>query len=246
LDQQQLLGVALVFCRVGTATMLLPGFAIARVPMLFRVLLAFSVSATAYPFLHVNTIEPSQQTRFIAVALNELLVGVFFGFMCALFAHAVRFSAGFTMALIGLAGIPGQPIEDLEANSPFVMLLSIVFTALVFATDIYLVSLRALLETYAIYPLGSGPAPAVIIENLAIVMRDTSFMALQASSPFLIHGLGINFALGLVGKLTPQLQAYFSLMGLATLVSFLVLFMIGSPMLSFLISSYADWLENGL
>ena len=71
-------------------------------------------------------------------------------------------------------------------------------------------------------------------------------MALQASSPFILHGIGINFALGLIGKLTPQLQAYFALMGVSTVAALLVLYVVGSPVLSFLITRYADFLESGL
>lgn len=226
--------------------MLLPGFAIARVPILFRVLLAFVISAAIYPYLQLSLRKIDPSGEYISVLLNELFVGLFFGFLCALFAHAVRFFANFVMALIGLAGIPGQPIDDLEPNPPFVMFFSMTFTALVFATNIHLLAFKALIETYDVYPLGEAPQLAAVIETLSSTLRDTSLMALQASSPFILHGIGINFALGLIGKLTPQLQAYFALMGVSTLVALLGLYVMGSPLFSFVISNYSDWLANGL
>jgi flagellar biosynthesis protein FliR len=246
LTQQDLLGAFLVFCRVGTACMLLPGFAVARVPVLFRVLLALFFSAAIRPYVQITWNEPFRPDAYLNVLFNELMVGFFFGFIAAVFAHAVRFSAGFIMALIGLAGIPGQPIDDLEASPPFVILLSLAFTALIFATDIHLVSFKALLATYDAYPLGERPAFSTIVETVDNALKDTSLMALKAASPFILHSLGINFALGLTGKLTPQLQSYFALMGVSTLAALLVLYVLGSPMLSLMIGSYADWLENGL
>ena len=241
-----MLAVFLVFCRVGTASMLLPGFGIARVPVLFRVLLGFVLSAATYSFIQTAMKFPVPDADIPRVVANELLVGFYFGFLCALFAHAVRLSANFIMTLVGLAGIPGQPIDDLEPNPPFVMFMSMTFTALVYATDLHLVSYRALIETYDVFPLGTAPQLDTIINMLGDTLHDTSLMALQASSPFILHGLGINFALGLVGKLTPQLQVYFALMGVSTLVALLALYVIGSPLLSFMVSSYASWLETAL
>lgn len=213
---------------------------------MFRVLLAFVVSAAVYPY--IKRIEESQisNAAFSSSILNELLIGVFFGFLCAIFAYAVRFFGHFVMALIGLAGIPGQSIDDLEPNPAFVMIFSMAFTALVFALDLHLLSFRALLETYSVFPLGEAPQMDFVIDALGHTLRDTSLMALQASSPFIVYGVGINFALGLVGKLTPQLQAYFALMGMSILIAFIGLSIIGSPLLSYLVSGYANWLESGL
>lgn len=226
--------------------MLLPGFSIARVPLLVRLFMGIALSLATYSFLRIGSLQNLPRGELSGLVLNELLVGVFFGFLAATFVHAVRFAANLIMALIGLAGIPGQPIDDLEPNPPFTMFISMVFTALVFATDTHLVGFGALIETYSVYPLGEGPKFDLVLRSLGSVLHDTSLMAVQASSPFILYGVGINFALGLVGKLTPQLQAYFALMGLSTLIALLGLYAIGSPLLSFMISSYADWLEYGL
>jgi flagellar biosynthesis protein FliR len=246
LNQQDFIGVFLVFCRIGTACMLLPGFAIARAPLLFRVMLAFVISAAVYPFLKISNAKSFSDTVLVGAVLSELFVGFFFGFLCAIFAHAVRFFASFTMALIGLAGIPGQPVDDLEPNPAFVVILSMTFTMMVFALDIHLISFRALLDTYNVYPLGQPPKIESVVEVLGNTLSDSSLMALQASSPFILHSIGINFALGLIGKLTPQLQAYFALMGVSTLAALLGLYIVGSPLLSFMISTYADFLASGL
>jgi flagellar biosynthesis protein FliR len=246
LNQQDLRGIVFVFCRVGTAFILLPGFSFARVPVMFRVLLAFVVSAAAFPFLKLADQSTLANGDVVAVILNELFIGILFGFLCALFVYAVRLFAHFVMALIGLAGIPGQSIDDLEPNPALVMIFSMAFIALVFALNLHLVSFSALLETYKVYPLGQAPSVLSVIETLSNSLRDTSLMALQASSPFILYAIGINFALGLIGKLTPQLQAYFALMGVSILIAFLGLCIIGSPLLSYMVSNYAGWLESGL
>jgi flagellar biosynthesis protein FliR len=246
LNQLDVVGLFLVFCRVGTAFVLLPGFSFARVPMFVRAMLALVVSASAYPFLKVSFLNQAFTPQMLGAIFNELFMGLFFGFLCALFVYAVRFFAHFVMALVGLAGIPGQAVDDVEPNPAFVMIFSMAFTALIFATDLHLVSFRALLETYQSYPIGTSLSLGLVTESFITVLRDTSLMALQASSPFIVYAIAINFALGLVGKLTPQLQAYFALMGMSILVAFLGLSIIGSPILSFMVTHYAMWLETGL
>jgi flagellar biosynthesis protein FliR len=246
LNQLDIQALIFVFSRVGTAVMLLPGFSFARVPMMFRALLAFVVSASVHPFLDFAEMRDLPESAVIGMLFNELFVGIFFGFLCALFGHAVRFFAHFVMALVGLAGIPGQSIDDIEPNPAFVMILSMTFTALVFALDLHLLSFGALIETYKVYPLGEAPSLDVAMATLSDTLRDTSIMAVQASSPFILYGIGINFALGLVGKLTPQLQAYFALMGVSIIIAFLALSIVGSPLLSYMVTSYGGWLEGGL
>jgi flagellar biosynthesis protein FliR len=246
LTQLDILAIFLVFCRIGTACILMPGFALTRAPMLFRIMLAFAMSAAVYP-LQVNSFRASlDPENLVAVLLNELLAGLFLGFLCALFVYAVRFAAHFILSIVGLAGIPGQPVEDMEANPPFVLLVSMCFTALIFALDLHLTSFRALSNSYTLFPLGQGPAFDVATSAIGDLLRDTSLMALQASAPFILYALSINFALGLIGKLTPQLQVYFALMGLSTLLALVLMAIIGSPLLSFFSSSYAMWLETGL
>lgn len=214
--------------------------------MMFRALLAFVVSAAVYPYLQLASDWKLPDGDVVRLILNELLVGIYFGFLCALFVYAVRFFAHFVMALIGLAGIPGQAIDDLEPNPALVMIFSMLFTALVFALDLHLLSFGAAIETYKIYPMGQAPGIGSILETIANTLTDTSLIALQASSPFILYGISINFALGLVGKLTPQLQVYFALMGGSILVALLALAVVGSSLLAHFVTSYAGWLETAL
>jgi flagellar biosynthesis protein FliR len=225
--------------------MLIPGFAVARVPVVFRVLLAFALSAAVYPLMSTYVTQNGIAGGLPLLILSELAVGLTFGFLCAIFAHAVRFFAGFSMAMIGLSGIPGQPIEDLEANSAFVTLLSMSFTAFVFATELHLVGFKAIVDTYHTYPVGFILRPLTVMNSVEDTLRDTSLMALQASSPFILHSLAVSFALGLIGKLTPQLQAYFALMGMSIMVAILTFYLVSPSALTFMVGTYANWLENG-
>jgi flagellar biosynthesis protein FliR len=98
-NTQDVRGIVFVFCRVGTAFILLPGFSFARVPVIFRTLLAFVVSASAFQFLQAIENKNLSNGDVVVVILNELFIGLFFGFLCALFVYAVRFFAHFVSGL---------------------------------------------------------------------------------------------------------------------------------------------------
>jgi flagellar biosynthesis protein FliR len=246
LTERDLLGVVLVFGRIGTASMLMPGFALARAPMLFRILLAVALSAAIYPMQRARLGQSVDEASLVPALLNELLVGLFIGFLSAFFVYAVRFAAHFVFSMVGLAGIPGQPVDDAEANPPFVLLVSMAFTALIFALDLHLLSFRAVANSYDVFPPGQSPGFDVAVDTIGALLRDTTLLALQAASPFILYALAINFALGLIGKLTPQLQVYFALMGLSTLLALVILAIIGAPLLNVFSSGYAAWLEQEL
>jgi flagellar biosynthesis protein FliR len=246
LAERDLLGIFLVFCRIGTAVMVMPGFAVARAPVLFRVLLAIMLSASIYPMQRASIGFPAGADGLLLTMVNELMTGLWIGFLCALFLYATRFAAHFVMMLIGLAGIPGQVAEDAEPNPPFVLLLSTAFGALVFALDLHLASFQALTRSYALYPLGHAPLAETAVLTIGKVLADTSTMALQASSPFLLYVVAMNVTLGLIGKLTPQLQVYFAMMGLSTMLALVLLALLGSPLLGHIATTYASWLQDRL
>jgi flagellar biosynthesis protein FliR len=245
IGEQLLIQLFLVFCRVGTACMLLPGFSSNRFPASFRVLLAAALSMAVLMFFGGFNGREISAAQLPVLAISELVLGLFLGFSGALFVHAVRFAAGFISSLIGLAGIPGQPIEDMEASPPLSSLYSMAFTLLLLNTDLHLASFDALLETYRVFPLGGAPAAGDAQAMLLNVLRDTFLLALQISSPFIIYSFCMNFVLGVIGKITPQLQVYFAFTGVAILGAFLALFLLAPSQLSLAADRYRSLVENG-
>ncbi|MCA0432945.1 MAG: flagellar biosynthetic protein FliR [Proteobacteria bacterium] len=241
------LGYFIIFARLGAALVLLPGLANPRFPAFSRILFALVTTMVLTPYLKesINGLGPiAASGRFWKIVATESVIGLAFGFWCYCFLHASRFAASIIATVTGLAGVPGQPIDEHDPTSHLGTLLSLVATALVFATDLHLLALRALTQSYEAFPVGEVPGGTWLGQNTISIISGTSTLALQVASPFIVVAVVLNLALGFCSKFTPQLQVYFASLGLTVLLSLAILALIAPGILSIPINAYAGWLEN--
>jgi flagellar biosynthesis protein FliR len=237
----------LVFCRIGSVFVLLPGFASARMPVSVRIMLAIAVTFALTPAIaNKLSISPSQSSTLETAIPTELMIGLAFGFWCYCFLHAGRFAANVIASVIGLAGIPGQPLEDQDPSSHLATLLSLTVTVMIFASDLHLASLAALIGSYDTMPLYSTPTGEWFALGSIKLIAQTSLLSVQMASPFIVLTVIVNLALGLCGKFTPQLQIYFAALGFTILVSLLALHLLLPGISNLPIQAYAGWLSDSL
>jgi flagellar biosynthesis protein FliR len=237
----------LVFARFGAALVLLPGLSNARFPVMMRLFFALLLTVAITPML-MHQLQPaiSSAARLQSAIFTEVIVGLAFGFWSFCFLHVSRFAGSIITSVIGLAGIPGQPIDEHDPTSTLGSLLSLAATAMIFASDLPLISIQALARSYETIPVLGIPAAEWLAENSIKLVRDTSIIAVQMASPFIVLVVVINLALGLCGKFTPQLQVYFAALGLTILLSFLLLGWIFPSISRLPTEAYASWLNQAV
>jgi flagellar biosynthetic protein FliR len=69
--------------------------------------------------------------------------------------------------------------------------------------------LRALLEGYAVLPVGGGFLAGPGAEAMAAAVGQSFLLALQLMAPFLLLSVVLNVAFGLLARIAPQVQIYF-------------------------------------
>lgn len=238
----------LLFCRLGSCVMLLPGYGSARVPGQVRLMIALALSASLVPLLH-GTISPAlrdlDDVQRLLIVINEVLTGVTIGLMGRSFLLALQFSATLMVNTIGLAGIPGQPMDDAEALPALATLLSVAAVALLMASGLHVEVLRAVVDSYAALPIGPDFDAGAIVDRLLATLRDTYLLALRLASPFAVYGVAVNVALGLANRFAPQISIYFPLMGAVTIGGLLLLQVLGADYLTVFLDAYRSWIVNG-
>lgn len=246
LTDQFLFNYFLVFCRIGVAFGLMPALGGTRYPPMVRLLFAMGVSLSLTPLVSAAqqfpAIGDSDKLRAI---LFELIAGFLIGFWCSCFIYILRFAGAFVVNMIGLAGIPGQPIDEAEPSTPIATLLTMALTALIFATGLHLQSLEAMIMSYRIFPLGAVISPQMPTQTTTEVLSRCFFLGLQFSSPFLVFSIIWNFALGLANRMTPQLSVYFAFSGLLTMISLAIMSLVAPKLLYIPFSAYEDFLNSG-
>jgi flagellar biosynthetic protein FliR len=229
----------MVFCRVGSAVMLLPGFGEAYVPPRVRLVFALMFSLALMPMLADKVpVLPADLDRFVMAITSEIFIGLFFGSLCRIFMMAVL-SAGSIIALqTGIANalsVDPTTAQQAAVTGNFLVVVTLV---LIFATGLDHTTLQALVGTYAVMPPGRLPPLADFANFDARAVADSFTLAIQMSSPFLVYGLVFTGAMGLLARLMPTLQVFFVAMPAQLLIGLGLLAVTLSSMMIWFLDTY--------
>src|ERR1041384_6404235 len=127
----------MVFCRLGSAIMLLPGFGEAYVPVRVRLAFALMFSLALMPMLADRVpVLPADLDRFVLALGSEIGIGLFFGSLCRIILMSV-ISAGSIIALqTGIANalsVDPATAQQAAVTGNFLIVVALV---LIFATGL--------------------------------------------------------------------------------------------------------------
>ena len=201
----------LVFCRVGSCIMLMPGFGSPRIPPQVRLFLAVSTTLALAPIL-VPALDGELGKASIpamsALIISEIFAGVMIGAMGRMFMLALEFAGAVVANMIGLAGV-GTPIEENEPQPSVATLMTLTATVLVFSTGLHVEMLRALVASYDVIKAGSMLDVRFALSKISDASSSAFMLTAQIAGPFLVFSIVANFLFGILNKLTPMIPVYF-------------------------------------
>lgn len=238
----------LVFCRIGGCVLFAPGLSSARIPMQIRLLMTVSIALALMPIL-LGTVRQAVgdqlQTGLPALIATESIIGSAIGLMGRLFLLALQFSANVISSTIGLAGIPGVPLDEAEAGSPLSSLMSSMAVLILLILGLHVEMLRAIVDSYRILPPGEMFSAGLLAGRVLEVLSQTFFLALRLGGPFIAYGIIVNMSVGLANRFAPHVSVYYATTGAVILGGFgLLLLLIGDVMVVF-VAAYESWLARG-
>jgi len=208
--QLELFALAIVFIRIGTIMMFLPGFSAQFVSMRIRLALALAITFVVTPVLVDDLpVMPESPAAFGLLVLGEAAIGVFIGSLARAITAALQAAGVFTSLFSSLANaLILDPIAE-QQSATIGGFLSILGLVLVFVSDLHHLMLRALVDSYGLFAPGSLMSFGDATEMLARTVTDAFALGLKLSSPFLIVGLTYYVGIGVLGRLMPQLPVFF-------------------------------------
>lgn len=243
---ETVLAVFLLFCRIGSCLIVIPGFGSDRIPIRVRLFVAIAITLALSPLLlpSMRSVIPDQGlatvTRLIAA---ELFVGLLLGLMGRCFIAALETIGTLISMSIGLSTMPGMAVEGNEAIPPLANLMTLAATAMVFITNQHWELIRALADSYSAVPAGAGLDVQSGLTRFADQLSATFLLALRIGSPFVIYAVVINFALGLANKLTPQIPVYFIAMPFVIAGGLYFLYVVLGEAILLFLDGYVTWLK---
>src|SRR5690349_10426480 len=145
----------LVFARIGTMLMLLPGVGELSVPVRVRLTIALMLSALLLP-LHraAYAIDLQSFGPVLAMLGRELLIGAALGIAARLAMSALQISGAIIAQQLGLGFVTAV---DPSQGQPGVIVgnfLTVLGVALIFATDLHYLVIAALDDSYTLFRPG--------------------------------------------------------------------------------------------
>ncbi len=233
---------ALLFCRMGAAVMLLPGLGEAEIPATLRLTLALGLVLALLPPLAPGLPDlPADVPGLLLLVAGEVLLGLWLGGLARVLVMAFAQAGQIVALMIGLA----SPLQgDMVLGSSATVLarmLSLAAAALMLATGLYEMPLRALANSYAVLPPGGVWPGGAAAEAMARTVGDSLQLAMQLAAPFLVAAIFFQAGLGLISRIAPHAQIFVLGSPAQTLGGLLLLFLL----LPSLVNVWAEGLRQG-
>ncbi len=231
----------LVFARIGTMVMLLPGLGELSVPVRVRLTVALVLTAVLVP-LHRNAYAIDLRTFGPVVAMlgEELFIGAVLGLTARLTISALQVAGSVIAQQLGLGFVTA--VDPTQGQQSVIVgnFLTILGITLIFAADLHHLVIAALNDSYTLFRPGEvpllGDVAALTTRTIAAAFR----VGIQLSAPFLVFGLLFNLGLGVLSRLMPQMQVFFVGIPLSILVGFLILLLVVGAMMAVFLGSVED------
>ena len=226
----------LVFARVGTLVMLMPGLGERIVPGRIRLSLALFLTLAMMPM--VQPLLPSAISRpeaALAVLLLEIAVALMIGLTARLVIASLQTAGNFVSQSLGLAF--AETVDPTQGGQAAAVgnFLTILGLTLLFVTDAHHAVIAAIAGSYIVLPPGEIPTSGDAARLALDTMAKGFGISVQIAAPFIVFAIIFNVGLGVLSRLMPSLQVFFLAMPATIMLGFLILAgVLGLMMTSFL------------
>jgi flagellar biosynthesis protein FliR len=233
----------LVFARIGTMVMLLPGLGELSVPVRLRLTAALLLAALLLPLHRADyQIDPRAFGPVVLLFAEELLIGVLLGVTAQLTISALQVTGSIVAQQLGLGFVTAVDPTQGQQGVIIGNFLTMLGLTLIFATDLHYLVIGALDDSYTLFRPGEVPQSGDMAALVTRIAGGAFRIGMQLSAPFLVFGLLFNLALGLLSRLMPQMQVYFVAVPLSIMVGLVIFVLVIGAMMS----TYLVYVEDVL
>ncbi|MDY7017597.1 MAG: flagellar biosynthetic protein FliR [Nitrospirota bacterium] len=227
----------LILLRVGGIVFTMPLFGDRLVPAQVKIGLALFLTLLLLGVVPVDpAVFPVQPLALVAFAFKELLLGIMAGFVfrvlfgtLAAAGQLIGFQMGFGIANVTY---PGFEFQGSVVSAFFNMLGILLF----FAVDAHYLFLRMLQRSFELIPVSQGVHLGAGVQTLCIELIRTFFrLTIEIALPTTFMLLAVSMTLGIIARLTPQLNIFVLSFPLTIQVGLLML-LLGLPPMALVIA----------
>lgn len=232
-----------VFTRIGAAMTIMPGVGDSFTPANIRLYIALGLSVCLAPIMMPMMPNPLPHTAGLVMLLGmEFVVGIFFGTIARIFMTALD-TAGMIISM--QSGLSNAQLFNPAMSSQGSLIgafLSITGVVILFAANMHHLLFYGLVGSYQLFPVGSVPDAGSMAEMIAGAIATSFKIGIQLSAPFIVVGMLLYIAMGVLSRLMPQIQVFMIAMPLQIMLSLVLLSMILSSLYLYWVGQF----ESGM
>lgn len=214
----------LVFARIGSILMLMPGFGEPSIPVRIRLAFALLVCVVVGPVIAPRLpAMPEQPLMLAGLVMSEVIVGLMIGAVARIFMSAAAVAGQVIGMQSGLAMAQSFDPSQGQQGALVATFLNLTFLLLLFATNIHHLLLEMMVNSYAVFDAGRMPSLADGAEWALEAFIDAFRIGVQLAAPLIVFGLIFYLALGVLSRLMPQVQIFFIAMPSNIMVGLFIL-----------------------
>jgi flagellar biosynthetic protein FliR len=226
----------LIFARIGTMLMLLPGLGELSIPPRMRLSVALALAILIMP-MHRNAyrVDLASLAPMFTMLAEEMLIGALLGLTARLTIGALQVTGTIVAQQMGLGFVTA--VDPTQGQQGVIVgnFLTMTGVTLVFATDLHYLVITALDDSYTLFAPGAVPLTGDMAAHITAMAAGAFRIGVQLSAPFLVFGLLFNLGLGILSRMMPQMQVFFIGLPLSIIGGLMLLFLVvGAMMVTFL------------
>jgi flagellar biosynthetic protein FliR len=220
----ELFAFLLVFTRLSSAVMVMPGIGDGFVSPRIRLMLALTIAALVTPTLATDLPAlPDSPVALFVLLGGEIVIGLAIGLIARLLMTAVDVAGQILAFNLSLANaFVFNPAMAAQGSLPGAFL-TILALVLIFATDLHHLMLRAAVDSYGVFPPGTLPPMGDMADMVSTIVARSFAIGLQMAAPFVAVGLVFYLGLGVLSRLMPQMQVFFVAIPAQIMVGFVIM-----------------------
>ena len=240
----------LVFVRIGTAMMIMPGIGDSYVPSNIRLYIALGLSLVLAPVIQpfIPSPVPALPVLF-SLIIMEFIIGLFIGTIARVLMAALD-TAGMVISVSsGLANAQVFNPSSAGQGSIAGAFLSMTGVVLLFVTNLHHLLIYGLVESYHMFPVGGIPDTGSMAELMSRAVSVSFMTGFQMAIPFVIISMLLYIGMGVLTRLMPQIQVFILALPVQILLALITLGLALPAMLLFWMSKFEEgmvfFLSNG-
>jgi flagellar biosynthesis protein FliR len=212
--QGQIYAFILIFSRIGTAFMQLPGFGDTYVPTRVRLMLAFAITVVVQPTVTPMLPPiPAGALGLSVLIVVEGFIGLFLGTISRMLSAALDIAGTIVSMQIGLSNA-FMFNSALAAQGTLIgAYMGNIGVVLLFVTDLHHLLILSVIGSYEVFVPGAPLPMGDFADMMTRMVAQCFSIGAQMAAPFIAVGIMFNLAMGLLQKMMPQLQAFSVIMG---------------------------------